>query len=114
MKSDQSDQSKRSTQSAGGGFVHIGSLLDGILKKYRRDYDEGIERIWETWEGAVGKAIAENARPEAFRGKELLVYVNSSAWLHQLGFLKKDIIKKVNEALGADLVKEIRFKIGST
>ncbi len=95
------------------GFTHIGGLLDGIMKKYRRDYDEGIEKIWGLWEGAVGKTIAENTRPEAFKGKELLVYVNSSAWLHQLRFLKKDIINKVNGALGAELVKEITFKIGS-
>ncbi len=102
-----------SDNSRNEGFVHIGGLLDGILKKYRRDYNEGIEKIWELWEDAVGKAIAENTRPEAFKGKELLVYVNSSVWLHQLRFLKKDIIIKVNEALGADLVKEIRFKIGA-
>ncbi len=94
-------------------FTHIGGLLDGLLKKYRPDYNEGIERIWELWGGAVGKTIAENTKPEAFKGKELLVYVNSSAWLHQLQFLKKDIIKKVNGALGDDLVKEITFKIGS-
>lgn len=95
------------------GFVHIGALLPGLLKKYRRDHHEGMERVWGAWEGAVGKTIAENTRPEAFRGKELLVYVNSSSWLHQLRFLQEDIIKKVNGALGADLVKEIKFKIGA-
>ncbi len=95
------------------GFTHISGLLDGMLKSCRRDYNEGIERIWELWEGAVGKPIADNTRPEAFRGKELLVYVNSSAWLHQLQFLKKDLIIKVNGALGAELVKEIKFKIGA-
>ena len=61
---------------------------------------------------AVGEVIARNARPGAFKGKLLLVNVTSSTWAHQLQFLKKDIIKKVNDALGKELVEEIKFKIG--
>ncbi|MFC1813872.1 DUF721 domain-containing protein [Thermodesulfobacteriota bacterium] len=60
----------------------------------------------------VGKAIAENARPAAFKGKMLLVHVTSSTWIHELQFLKKDIIRKVNNALGEEQVEEIKFKIG--
>jgi len=40
------------------------------------------------------------------------VNVIDSAWLQQLWFLKKDIIRKVNDSLGEDLVGEIKFKIG--
>jgi predicted nucleic acid-binding Zn ribbon protein len=40
------------------------------------------------------------------------VNVTSSTWMHQLQFLKKDIIKQINHALGKELVEEIKFKIG--
>ena len=60
----------------------------------------------------MGEIIAENARPAAFKGKILLVHVNSSPWLHQLSFLKKDILARINRELGQDLVDEIKFKIG--
>ncbi|KKK55968.1 hypothetical protein LCGC14_3069230, partial [marine sediment metagenome] len=39
--------------------------------------------------------------------------VNSSTWIQQLRFLKKDLIAKINDALGKEMVSEIKFKIGS-
>ena len=93
-------------------FVHIGSVVNEVLNTYRRESDFALSEVWRLWEGAVGDAIAENARPAAFKGKLLLVHVTSSAWVHQLQFLKNDILKKVNEALGKELVEEIKFKIG--
>ncbi|MFH2220507.1 MAG: DUF721 domain-containing protein [Pseudomonadota bacterium] len=93
-------------------FAQIGSVVDEVLNQYRRESDFGLTEVWRLWDGAVGDAIAKNARPAAFKGKLLLVHVTSSAWIHQLQFLKKDILRKVNEALGKELVEEIKFKIG--
>jgi len=93
--------------------VHIGSVIEKVLKTYRHESDEELARIWSLWDGLVGDAISENARPSAFKGKLLLVHVTNSTWLHQLQFLKKDIIAKVNDAFGKELVEEIKFKIGS-
>ena len=64
------------------------------------------------WNSAVGDVVAKNTRPAAFKGRLLLVHVVSSTWMHQLQFLKTDIIAKVNDALGKDMVGEIKFKIG--
>lgn len=94
-------------------FAHIGSIINNVLRACRQEADEELVQVWDLWDRAVGEAIAENARPAAFRGKLLLVHVTSSTWLHQLQFLKKDIITKVNDALGKELVEEIKFKIGS-
>ena len=93
--------------------VHIGSVIDGLLKTYRQESDAELAQIWDLWDKLVGDAIAENARPSAFKGKLLLVQVTNSSWLHQLHFLKKDIIQKINDTYGKELVEEIKFKIGS-
>lgn len=93
--------------------VHIGSVLKKVMTTCRRDSDKELTVIWSLWDTAVGKAVAENARPEAFKGKLLLVNVTNSIWLHQLQFLKKEIIAKINDAMGKELVEEIKFKIGS-
>lgn len=92
--------------------VHIGSVLKNILKNLRHDSDEDLTQVWQLWDEVVGIAIAENAQPAAFKGKLLLVNVISSTWIHQLQFLKKDIIEKLNTALGQDLIEDIKFKIG--
>ena len=93
-------------------LVHIGDILNGVLKTCRSDCDEELSKVWSLWESAVGDVIAKNTKPEAFKGKLLLVLVNSHPWMHQLQFLKKDIINKVNQSLGKELVQDIKFKIG--
>lgn len=92
--------------------VHIGRVIDGLLKTYRRESDSELSKIWSLWNDLVGDVIATHARPHAFKGRLLLVHVSNSTWLHQLLFLKKDIIEKVNEAYGKEMVTEIKFKIG--
>jgi len=93
-------------------FVHIRDIMNSVLKTCRHDSDEELSQVWSLWESAVGEVIAKNTKPEAFKGKLLLVHVNSPPWMHQLQFLKKDIINKVNQALGKELVQDIKFKIG--
>ena len=98
---------KKSKKSA-----HIGSILNDVLKTLRPEADSGLVQVWQLWDDVVGRAIAENARPAAFKGKLLLVHVSSSPWVHQLQFLKREIIQKLNAALGQNLIEDIKFKIG--
>lgn len=94
-------------------FVHIGDIIDKAIKNYRIESDDELSHVWSLWNGLVGEAIAKNAQPAAFKGKLLLVHVTSSTWMHQLQFMKEEIKAKVNNALGKNLIKEIKFKIGS-
>jgi hypothetical protein len=94
-------------------FEPLGNILPNVLSSLRTGGDEQLLHVWELWDSAVGEMIANNAQPLAFKGKLLLVEVTSSAWLHELQFLKGDIINNLNNALGKELVSEIKFKIGS-
>jgi len=90
----------------------LGTVLQQALKASRIDVDLDAYRLWQQWNDVVGPAIAENTRPEAIKGKLLLVNVSSAPWMHQLQFLKPELIEKLNETLGKELVGDIRFKIG--
>jgi predicted nucleic acid-binding Zn ribbon protein len=92
--------------------VHIRQILGGVLKTVRSDADAEMIEVWQIWERAVGDLIAGNTRPAAFKGKLLLVHASSSAWIHQLQFLKAELIEKLNAQLGRELVSDIKFKIG--
>ncbi|MGD9056349.1 MAG: DUF721 domain-containing protein [Desulfobacterales bacterium] len=100
------DQDKRSD------FVHIGNILDNVLKSYHTEADSGLRHVWHLWDVAVGETIAQNARPAAFKDNLLIVHVSNSTWIHQLQFLKNDLISALNTALGQPLLTDIRFKIG--
>ena len=93
-------------------LVHIGSIIDTVLKTYRRESDGEMIQVWHVWDGVVGDVIAKNAKPAAFKGRILVVYVTSSTWIHQLQFLKAEMIGKLNEALGKPLIDDLKFKIG--
>jgi predicted nucleic acid-binding Zn ribbon protein len=93
--------------------THIGGILSSLLQQYRPETEQGMLRVWRLWDRALGEDIARNARPAAFKGSLLLVYVTSSVWLHHLRFIKPDIIKRLNDDLGQPLVSDIKFKVGS-
>lgn len=93
-------------------LIHIKDILSVALGKYRPAKDTDMTRIWDIWDSAVGRAIAMNAKPNAFRDGILTVNVSSSAWIHQLRFLEKEMISTINRQMENSLIKEIRFKIG--
>jgi hypothetical protein len=93
-------------------FNRIGNILCDVLSAFRADADLEMAGLFSLWDGIVGDAVAKNARPAGFKGKILMVNVSSSVWIQELQYYKKDMIKKLNEALGKDLVCDIKFKIG--
>ena len=93
-------------------FTDIGSVIDKVLHQYRPKTDQELCRVWELWDTAVGPETAANTRPAGFKGRCLLVHVSNSNWLHHLRFMKMDLVAKINDALGAERVETIQFKIG--
>jgi len=93
-------------------FKHIGKILCDVLNTFQLDPDLELTRLFSLWDDVVGEALAKNARPAGFKGKILLVNVVSSVWIQELQYYRKDMIRKLNEALGKELVCDIKFKIG--
>lgn len=93
-------------------LIHISDILDSALKKYRPAMDTDMTKIWDIWDTAVGKPIAMNAKPDTFKDGVLIVNVSSSAWIHQLKFLEKEMISNLNRQMESSLIRQIRFKIG--
>lgn len=93
-------------------LIHISDILTAALNKYRPAQDTNMTRIWDVWDRSVGSPIAMNAKPDAFKDGVLSVNVSSSAWIHQLKFLEKEMIANLNRELEAPLISQIRFKIG--
>jgi predicted nucleic acid-binding Zn ribbon protein len=90
----------------------LGTVLQQAVEASGIDVDLDAYRLWQKWDEVVGPAIAQNTRPEAIKGKLLLVNVSSAPWMQQLQFLKPELIQKLNEMLGKELVENIRFQIG--
>lgn len=64
------------------------------------------------WARAAGPRIAKHARAEQLRNKTLVVRVASSAWANELAFLKAELLAKLQELSGGDVVQDLRFSVG--
>jgi predicted nucleic acid-binding Zn ribbon protein len=93
-------------------FVHIGPVLNRLLKECESTGGNQLEHIKQVWEQTVESGINENAQPAAINRTVLLIHVSSSPWLHQLQFLKKDILARLNAALPTAVIEDLLFKIG--
>ena len=51
------------------------------------------------------------SRAVGFERGVLRVEVEGSAWMHELGYLKHELIRTVNRELGSDRVREVRFVV---
>ena len=68
--------------------------------------------IWIAWDRTVGPQIAAQARPSAMRDGVLTVMVASAPWMQQLTFLKGEIRERLNQQLGAELIRDIYLRAG--
>jgi hypothetical protein len=91
----------------------LATLLDATFSGKPAEKRIREARVWEIWDETVGPQIASKAQPATFRDGTLTVRVTGSAWMQQLSLMKQEIIRHLNESLGAPLVTDIFFKQGS-
>ncbi len=88
--------------------------LSGLLESVLHELGLGLRlkqwKVVERWPNIVGERIAKAATPERIENGKLLVRVQSPAWRNELTFLKKEIIAKINAAMGEEIVKDIIFR----
>ena len=91
-----------------------GTVISELLQDYR--LAEGIRRhrVMLEWPELVGPRVAARTRPSPVQeGGVLWVRVSNSSWLHQLSFLRNELLARINERLGdPPLVTDLRLHIG--
>lgn len=93
-------------------FTPIGQVLTSVLEQCRSANNGGIMHLITVWDRVIAPPIVDNARPFAVNGTLLLLHVSSSVWLHQLRFLKADLLDALNRELTDGPLTDIKFKIG--
>jgi hypothetical protein len=91
-------------------------MADAVAKvvgKYHCARDIREHKIATRWREIVGELVASRSWPDGLDKGVLYVEVKSSAWLHQLSFLKGEIVARANALVGdPPLVHEVRFHLG--
>ena len=71
-----------------------------------------LARVQGGWEGAVGPALAAAARPTGERNGVLTVTCEAAVWAQELELMSDELLARINDALGAVLVRELRCRTG--
>ncbi len=68
--------------------------------------------IWRIWPDVVGAPIACRAQPLRIINGTLTVAVSSAPWIQELRFMTAMMKDKLNNRLGAEVIREIVLKAG--
>lgn len=69
-----------------------------------------LARVQEVWEQVTGPAIAASATPTAERQGVLTVSCEASVWAQEIDLLSGELIPRLNDALGATDIRELRCR----
>jgi hypothetical protein len=68
-------------------------------------------KLWARWKEVVGPTIGESTEPVSYYRGTLWLWVKSSTWMQQMVFMRDDIRKTINDKMGVEFVKELRFTL---
>lgn len=93
--------------------VSVGDLAGKLLEKaVSPEVLDGI-RLREAWQAIAGKQIASISEPVNLRNGIAEIGVFHNAWLRELqGPVKRQLLRKINEILGEERCRDIRFVPG--
>jgi hypothetical protein len=74
----------------------------GLFRKARK------YQVFSLWSKIVGD-ISRHAKPRRLQGDVLFVATASSVWSQELTFMQESIVARINQALGGQHIREVRF-----
>ena len=84
------------------------TVLGPMLKQLGIENGVRLERIRNDWPDIFEKSISPHMFPATLNEGELLLHVESPAWMQQLTYYKKEIIQK----LSSYAITDVRFRLG--
>ena len=107
---------RRSRGPSGRGRAEEPEILGSVLHELAagRPWAAGMAlgELGRRWERVVGERLAVECVPVALDGGVLVVRASSAGWGAQIRFLEGEVRRRANEALGADLVREVKVTVG--
>ena len=90
-------------------------VVSGVVARVLRGLGlEGALLGWravQEWPEIVGPRLARRARAVDFRDGTLVIEVEGSAWMQEVGYLKRELIRKIDARLGAGVVRDVRVTL---
>lgn len=87
----------------------VGSTIDELMTQRGWDERATIGALFGRWPDLVGSQLAEHCRPRSYDEGRLHVTADSTAWATHLRALAPELLRRLGEELGADVVRDVRI-----
>lgn len=87
----------------------IKSVLDSFLRKTGLEKPVLQQKALVVWNEVVGDTVAKRTQPEEVKHGVLVVKVDTPVWRNELSLRKKEILERLNQALGQRVINDIRL-----
>lgn len=88
----------------------LGDVLKDYVKALKIDKKLKEVEIVNFWEELVGKIVARRTKDVYIKNKILFVILRSSVVRNELFMIKDELLKRLNEKAGEEILKDIVFK----
>jgi Dna[CI] antecedent, DciA len=85
-------------------------LLEGA-RKWGLDNPLEIARVFGSWKEMVGEQVAARCEPASLGQGVLKVWAASAPWANELKYLAPEVIRRVNAAVGREVVRELKVAL---
>jgi predicted nucleic acid-binding Zn ribbon protein len=87
----------------------IGESIQSLFKQLGHEDKIKQYQVIQEWKKIVGEEISQVARPERIQDKSLIVRVASMSWRTELQMQKRQILQKIRDKVGDNVIVDIRF-----
>jgi predicted nucleic acid-binding Zn ribbon protein len=87
----------------------FGSLISGVSKTRGWDKKVGEGTVLGCWDTVVGPDVAAHAQAVSLREQVLYVSAESTAWATQLRLMQRQLLAKINAAVGQGVVTKLNI-----
>jgi predicted nucleic acid-binding Zn ribbon protein len=103
--------SERGSGARPGDPAPIGGPLDRLLDSLGAPPADALGSLFERWDELVGAPLATHGRPAALDDGVLVVRVTEPAWATEWRYRQGEVLRRLDERLGAGVVARIDVRV---
>jgi predicted nucleic acid-binding Zn ribbon protein len=88
----------------------IREILNEFLRENKLDSRFKERNLVESWEELMGRTISRATKNIYIKDRKLFVVISSSVIRNELYMLKQEIVKKLNQRVGEDIITDLILK----
>ncbi len=90
--------------------ANISEIISALLKEQGLEGKLEENRLINSWEDLLGRSVAKVTRNIYIRERTLFVSLTSSVVRNELMMIRDEIIKRLNERAGRDVIDRIELR----